>query len=82
MDQKKTDAGADTAAPATAEAPETSPLFESKMDDAFVAKRNALIDAWVVEHFHGSIVSRDTQIFNHVRAAVEDLKRRLTKQES
>lgn len=35
------------------------------------------IEKWFVEHFHGSIVSRDTEVYNHVHKAVEDLKRRL-----
>lgn len=36
-----------------------------------------IIDAWFAEHFSNSIVSRDTETFNHVHAAKEELKRRL-----
>lgn len=35
------------------------------------------IDAWFAEHFHGHPAMRDTDAFNHVRSAVDDLKRRL-----
>lgn len=38
---------------------------------------NAEIDAWFATHFHNSVVSRDTETYNHVRAAVDDLKVRL-----
>lgn len=38
----------------------------------------ALIEKWFIEHFHGSPHMRDTEAFNHVRAAVDDLKRRIT----
>jgi hypothetical protein len=38
----------------------------------------AEIDAWFASHFHNSVVSRDTEVFNHVRAAVDELKVRLT----
>jgi hypothetical protein len=38
----------------------------------------ALIDEWFTTHFSNSIVSRDTEIFNLVHAAKEDLKRRVS----
>lgn len=37
------------------------------------------IDKWFVEHFHGSIVSQSTEVYNHVLKAVTELKARLTK---
>ncbi|WP_298421054.1 hypothetical protein [Rhodoblastus sp.] len=37
----------------------------------------AAVDAWFVESFHNSPVSRATEIFNHVRAAVDALQERL-----
>ncbi|HUO54278.1 MAG TPA: hypothetical protein VMU18_06040 [Rhodoblastus sp.] len=37
----------------------------------------AEIEAWFVEAIHHSPVSRATEIFNHVRAAVDALKSRL-----
>jgi hypothetical protein len=41
----------------------------------------ALIDAWFATHFSNSIVSRDTETFNLVHAAKEDLKRRVSQGE-
>ena len=37
----------------------------------------ALIDKWFAESFSGSIVSQQTDIYNAVFAAKEDLKRRM-----
>jgi hypothetical protein len=36
---------------------------------------DAIIEAWFARHFHNSPVSRDTELFNHVHAAKEDLKK-------
>jgi hypothetical protein len=36
---------------------------------------DSLIDGWFARSFHNSVVSRDTETFNHVYAAKEDLKR-------
>jgi hypothetical protein len=36
-----------------------------------------LIDRWFADHFHGSIVARNADVYNHVHAATQDLKRRL-----
>lgn len=41
---------------------------------------SARIDAWFVDLIHNSPVSRDTEVFNHVRRAVDELKRRLTEE--
>lgn len=38
-------------------------------------RTDALIEAWFRANFHDSIVSRDTATFNHVRAAVDALKK-------
>jgi len=52
--------------------------------DASIAREPApspllsAVDAWFAKHFSNSIVSRDTEIFNHVHAAKEDLKRLLS----
>jgi len=40
---------------------------------------DAAVDAWFVESFYNSPVSRDTAVFNCVRSAVDDLKTRLAK---
>ena len=39
-----------------------------------------LVDRWFIESFHDSLVARDTQIFNQVQAAKDELKRRLSKE--
>jgi hypothetical protein len=39
-----------------------------------------LIDHWFIESFYDSLVARDTQIFNQVQAAKDELKRRLSKE--
>lgn len=44
---------------------------------ALDARTDALIEAWFRANFHDSIVSRDTATFNHVRAAVDALKKQL-----
>ena len=42
-----------------------------------VAAINAVVDAWVVANLYNSPASRDTAIFNHIAAALPDLKARL-----
>lgn len=37
-------------------------------------KNHAKIEAWFTKHFHGSIVSGDTAIYNHCYRAKEELK--------
>lgn len=37
----------------------------------------AEIEAWFADHFHNSVVSRNTDVFNHVRAAKDDLVKRI-----
>ncbi|WP_155633920.1 hypothetical protein [Burkholderia cepacia] len=44
---------------------------------ALDARTDALIESWFRANFHDSIVSRDTETFNHVRAAVDALKKEL-----
>lgn len=53
------------AAPSGARAPEP------------VAGTDALVERWWADHFPGSPVGRDTEIWNHAFVAKEDLKRRL-----
>jgi hypothetical protein len=36
-----------------------------------------LVDRWFVEAIHNSVVSQNTEVLNHLRKAVDDLKRRL-----
>lgn len=39
-----------------------------------LSRIEATIDAWFARHFHNSPVSRDSELYNHVHAAKEDLK--------
>lgn len=39
----------------------------------------AIIEQWFAAHFHDSPIARDTELYNLVHAAKEDLKARLTK---
>jgi hypothetical protein len=41
------------------------------------SKIDQIIDQWFVESFHGTVVSQNTQVFNVVLAAKDDLKKRL-----
>ncbi len=41
------------------------------------APSDAMVDRWFADHFHGSIVSRATDVYSHVFAAKEALKRLL-----
>ncbi len=52
---------------------EKSPGLGPKIE----AEIEAEIESWFVETIHQSPVSRATEIFNHVRAAVDALKARL-----
>lgn len=54
---------------------EVTPVTSEMQID--VGAINRAIDAWFVEHFHNSITSRDTEVFNHCQRAKDDLKRRL-----
>ena len=38
-----------------------------------------LVDRWFHESFHGSLVARATDVWNHVQAAKDDLKCRLAR---
>jgi len=55
------------AAPAVAATAQTPPV-------------HTVIDAWFVEWFHGAPAMRDTEAFNHVARAKDDLKRRLAEE--
>ncbi|WP_296709825.1 hypothetical protein [Rhodoblastus sp.] len=48
-----------------------------EQSEAAVREIEAAIDSWFVETMHHSPVSRATDIFNHVRVAVDVLKARL-----
>ena len=38
---------------------------------------NDTIEQWFRQHFCDSVVSRNTEVFNHIRAAVDTLKKEL-----
>ncbi len=46
-------------------------------DEPAEAPTDTMIDRWFADHFHGSIVSRHTDVYSHVFAAKEALKRLL-----
>ncbi|AOJ62490.1 hypothetical protein WJ32_08485 [Burkholderia ubonensis] len=50
---------------------------EKQRAPALDPRIDALIEAWFRANFHDSIVSRDTATFNHVRGAVDALKKEL-----
>ena len=62
--------------------PNTAPMAEAHdfIDGVAIAEAPsaaaALIERWFSEAIHNSPASRDTTIFNHLRAAVDDLKTR------
>ena len=45
--------------------------------DAPASNTDAIVDGWFADHFPGSIVAQTTEVWNHVHAAVAELKRRL-----
>lgn len=47
---------------------------------AKAARVHQIVEAWFLEKVPNSPVSQNTQAFNHVRAAVNDLKARLVKE--
>lgn len=47
---------------------------------AKASRFDVLIEDWFNETMHGPPVSNFTHVYNHVRAAVDDLKRRFAKE--
>lgn len=50
----------------------------SETQDSLSDELAALVDQWHFEAFHDSCVARDTEVWNLVHCAKEELKRRLT----
>jgi hypothetical protein len=48
-----------------------------KAQGASAVDTGAVIEAWFAKNFNDSVVSRSTEVFNHVRTAVNDLKKQL-----
>ncbi len=44
---------------------------------SILGKIEAIVDQWHFESFQGSVVARETEVWNFVHAAKEDLKRRV-----
>lgn len=44
------------------------------------SRADRVVEDWFLENIHNSPVSRNTEAFNHLRAALDDLKRRLSKE--
>ncbi len=60
----------------TIEEPDAPPAGDALTTSRF----HELVDAWFVKWFHGASVMRDTEAFNHVVRAKDDLKRRLAEE--
>ncbi len=45
--------------------------------EAKVRQLDQLVEHWFFQAFHGSLVARTTEVWNHVHGAKEELKRRL-----
>lgn len=66
------DVTAEVALAATvADEPATAAPAESRHD--------GMVEEWFREHFHGSVVAQHSHIYNTVRSAVDELKRRLAR---
>ncbi|MDI3260043.1 MAG: hypothetical protein QJR02_10145 [Sinobacteraceae bacterium] len=53
---------------------------ESSVTDLAAKRRERverIVDAWMRERIHGSILARETPAYNHLVAELGDLKRRL-----
>lgn len=60
---------------ATVEPPPATPTPEPR-----ALRIAGVIDRWFVERIHNSPASRDVNVVNHLRAQVDDLKRRLSEE--
>ena len=60
--------------------PAGTPAEDARPADAAPHPLAALVERWFADHFPGSPVARVTECWNHVHAAVADLKRRLTQE--
>lgn len=38
---------------------------------------DVVVETWFASHFHNSVISQDTEFFNRLRTAIDDLKSRL-----
>ncbi len=45
-----------------------------------IARTDAIVDAWFNDTMRDSPASRSTEVWNHIHAAKEDLKRRLAQE--
>ncbi len=45
--------------------------------DTRIQDADSLVERWFFEAFHGSPAARATEVWNHVHAAKDELKRRL-----
>jgi hypothetical protein len=70
-----TDLSTATAFPVGASTP--APEAEPVVEQAAPSPTDVRVEAWFADSFFNTLVSRDTAIFNIVRAAADDLKNRL-----
>ena len=74
---------ADDAAVTVDRATNTVSVGGEKIGEFFISSQHiSMIDKWFVDWFHGASAMRDTEAFNHVRHAVDDLKQRLTEEKA
>ncbi len=59
---------------------DSEPAAASEIVAAPGGKHDATIERWFAAAFHGAPAMRDSDAFNHVRRAVDDLKRRLAQE--
>ena len=50
---------------------------EAQAVEQEVDKIAAVVHAWFVEHIHNSIASRETEIFNHLHQAKDELVKKI-----
>lgn len=66
-----------TATTTAATADTLAAQIEQTVEAAVMQPLTEKIDAWFRASFNGSVVSRDTEVFNYVRTAVDALKKEL-----
>lgn len=50
---------------------------ETDLVEEVPSELDALVETWFASHFHNSVISQDTEFFNRLRTAIDDLKSRL-----
>lgn len=66
------------AAPEAKDSQVAAPAVTEAAGEPDLSDTCAKIEAWFSRHIHDSPVSRNTEVYNHVRAAVDALKKELS----